>query len=506
MHDKNDPKTLAMTARIVKRSFRQDGATRRQGSCDIASVSALAGILAVCFMTPVSGQGIPPATLSQRASPQFPVVSGAARDQALQRLAQAKKTATTVTIPNPHASSHKAQTRTVLATLKKQMDAGTLERTQMLAGRPMAATAATAWSGLTSPGGGNSGQPNWNTATRSGPSMIATPAGTNNSGRLNWNVGSGQGSPKSPASTDSLPLRASTSVMSQQSLQSSFTGQNAPLTSTTVSAPSALPHGNPTIRPPQVQAIQTPCQQQKFGIFTINGAAPKAVIFTTDQNYNLYTIKGCNFGSQQGELVLIGHFKSFKIPLIIVDWTDGGVIAAMDPTLTGEDDEDNVTFILSRADGTRLEIDGNSFYAARASISLPAIPQAWATLGVVKDVSGNIAGAEYLDYEPSVEVLRQSSDRFSGGQDYYDLSHINPHFSIDGMQFSPLDQPPDPACYPDGGGTLYVDGRSSAQWDGDNIRVFLGGMTCHSHGDEASSGYMFSVQVTGPRGVDFTQQ
>ncbi len=59
-----------------------------------------------------------------------------------------------------------------------------------------------------------------------------------------------------------------------------------------------------------------------------------------------------------------------------------------------------------------------------------------------------------------------------------------------------------------GTNTIYVDGTPSAQWDGDGVRVNLGGITCHSphYGDGAPDAYMLQIQVTGPRGVDPTQQ
>ncbi len=278
--------------------------------------------------------------------------------------------------------------------------------------------------------------------------------------------------------------------------------------SSTMIAPSTLPPG-PLKNPPQVQALPAPCQQGKVALFTINGAAPQAIVFTPDQQYNLYTLKGCHFGSQQGQLFIIGNFKGNKLPLNIVYWADGQIIASMDPNLTGEPDESNkVKFFLACTDGQQVEIDGTSFYAARESITMAKIPQTWATLGVVKDVSGAPLEPYYQtggNYS-SATVERASSDRFSGGQDYYDLSHVNSQFSVDSMLLGYVTaQSGCPAN--NGTNTIYVDGVTSAQWDGNGIRVGLGGITCHnaSTGDYAFSYYTLQVQATGPRGVDPTQ-
>jgi hypothetical protein len=286
-------------------------------------------------------------------------------------------------------------------------------------------------------------------------------------------------------------------------------GVSAPLTATSAVAPSTLRHGDPNAKlPGSPLAHVLPCQQSKMGVYTVNGAEPAAMVFTPDPQYDLYTFQGCHFGSSPGQLTLIGHFKGYKVALTVVDWTDTSIIAAMDPGVTGEPDENGVvTLIMSRADGQRLQFDGNSFYAVRASGVVKAIPQAWATLGVVRDVSHSTVTPNYMlgsDYE-SVLVQRQSGDRFNGGQDYYDLTRVNPQFSVDSMLlYSQV-----PLCNSvSGGSTRYIDGTTTAQWDAlGNILVMLGGTTCHyTNGvDEAFETYNLVLNVTGPRGVDPTQ-
>ena len=188
--------------------------------------------------------------------------------------------------------------------------------------------------------------------------------------------------------------------------------------------------------------------------------------------------------------------------------------------MTGELDETgNVSVVLYRADGQQLQLDGNSFYAVRDSFTMRIVPQPWVTLGVVKDVSGQSTTPTYqtaLTNVPpdSVYVDRVSVDRIGNGQDYYDLSGVNPQFSVDSLQLytalAPCGQ------YTNGDSTtLYIDGYTSAQWDGNNIRVNLGGSTCHHNAaliqgggsdDEAEIFYALDINVTGPRGVDPTQK
>ncbi len=242
-----------------------------------------------------------------------------------------------------------------------------------------------------------------------------------------------------------------------------------------------------------------------MGVYTMNGAAPAAMVFTPNQQYDLYTFEGCGFGASPGQLTLIGHFKTFKLALIVVDWTDTSIIAALDTSVAGEPDENgNVSLILSRADGQRLQFNGNSFYAARASVTLQSIPQTWATLGPVRDAGNLPVTPGYLqgpDYA-SVTVIRSSVNRFSGGQDYYDLSHLNPQFSADSFLLYAL-----PAgCTTYGNVTQYIDGYTTGQWDSQgNILIKLGGTTCHTAGnsnDDAEENYNFALTVTGPRDVD----
>jgi hypothetical protein len=440
----------------------------------------------------------PPSSTVQPAPSRPQVAPQLSATQTLQKLLQAPKT-TGPKIQNPRANTRVAAQSNILASLKMQMNAATAERTQMTAS---GSSPSIAGSGLGRGKNSSANTDSW--YGQSGSSTASAGSGQGQGKNSSANTGSGAGQAGSSTASAGSGLGQG----KNSTRNASGSAENAPSPKVTAST---LPPASPTNRPQvqQNQAILLPCQQGKTTIFSINGAAPQAIVFTPDQEYNLYTIQGCNFGVQRGQLSLVGHFKNFTIPLTVVDWTDKGIIAGMDPNLSGELDQNkDVTFFLTRADGQRAEIDGTSFYAVRQSITLPTIPQAWVTLGTVRDVSGAALQAYYRTGptdNSSGTAARLSTNRFSGGQDYFDFSRLNSQFSLDSMQLQYVTA--ETECPSGGGQTDYIDGTTTAQWDGDGIRVFLGGITCHfpSTGDQAFSVYTLQVQVTGPRGVDPTQ-
>ncbi len=279
--------------------------------------------------------------------------------------------------------------------------------------------------------------------------------------------------------------------------------------SSKVVAPEVIPHGSASSRTPQVQAIPETCLQGKISVSTINGLAPRGIVFASEVGgaggvVVQYSFLGCNFGSQPGQLSLVGPFKRSKIPFNIANWTDQRITAALDLSVSGEPDQNNnVTFVLTRADGQRLELDGNGFYARRTSITLSAVPQGWVTLATIRDASGAVLTPEYQTATPttsSATVGRYSANSFGAGQDVFDLSHINSQFTIDSMQL--LKVSGQSVCITSE--VAYVAGAISAQWDGENIRVTSEGTTCQGTtiGAAAFSLYTLQVQVTGPAGLD----
>ncbi len=255
--------------------------------------------------------------------------------------------------------------------------------------------------------------------------------------------------------------------------------------------------------PNDPKATQNDCALGKTVLTTIDGTIEGAT-FTPDPQYNLYTIKGCNFGTQQGQLHLYGHFRAGQLALIVNSWSQDSIVSALDTNLRGESDQDDVHLVLIPAGGAQIDRGGQKFYAARETVTLQAIPQAWVNFGQVIDAGRAVVQPVYSVNAPSAVVTRTSGDRFSGGQDYFNFSRLKPGFTTDSFQLTYFPPP----CTDDNT-TYYNDGTFQPQWDGDNIRVILGAATCHVGAvgnipgyDWAQSSYILAVQVSGPRGVD----
>ena len=150
----------------------------------------------------------------------------------------------------------------------------------------------------------------------------------------------------------------------------------------------------PTAKPPLVGGPPKPaagiaqmpamiCLPGAPGIRSVN-QKKTGVVFTPDPHYNLYTITGCNFGSSPGKIYLQGGANAFsahngKLALIPVDparaWNDRAIVAKLDPSITGEMDQDNISLVVETSAG-RAQADGFSFYALRGpGFSLKQIPR-----------------------------------------------------------------------------------------------------------------------------------
>ncbi len=254
-----------------------------------------------------------------------------------------------------------------------------------------------------------------------------------------------------------------------------------------------------------------PCAMRSTTIGTVNGQV-KGTIFTPDPTYNLYTIKGCNFGDSQGQGHLNGPFAHGQVQLQIEFWTDTQIVAKVDPMISGEQDHDNVILVIAPSSGPQAQALGFKFYAAREEVELVQIPQSAITLATVSDNKWRDITPEYVtpsDRFPgaSARVSRSDGDSsFGAGLDYYDFSGLAPGFTTSNMQLQ-YSVWTASSCY--SGGTLYEDKNFNVAWDGDNIRLNFGYFHCHAPsvglvgGEEiAFSQYGLSVWVIGPRGID----
>jgi hypothetical protein len=258
------------------------------------------------------------------------------------------------------------------------------------------------------------------------------------------------------------------------------------------------------------------CQHPSIG--SVNGKAT-GVVFTPDPQFNLYTIKGCMFGDTQGQAHLYGAFAAGQAGLQIEFWSDTQIVAKVDPQVTGELDQDNVTLVLAPSGAPQLQKPGFKFYALRESTLLTRIPMSTVALAQVTDTGGHPVNFGPQDNSKflspttggqqsagmSAEVSRAATYVFNGGQDLFDFSKMKPGFTTENMQLKYWVLPN--TC----GDNYQIQGTWNAEWAGDNIRVSWQMQHCHEASsavfgvgsmDYSLSDYGLSVWVNGPRGVN----
>jgi hypothetical protein len=257
------------------------------------------------------------------------------------------------------------------------------------------------------------------------------------------------------------------------------------------------------------------------GIRAVNSQS-KGVVFTPIQDYNAYTITGCLFGTQPGQAFLIGKFRAQQINLQIQDWTDSEIDARVDPNVSGELDQDNVSLVIAPANTPQMKAPGFKFMAARSdpAVLLPSIPSSWAKL---QPVSVTLPPHFYPQTVPvtysspanvpeatgdSAFVSRYFGQKFPTGADNYDFSQLAPGWTTDSMQLVTYDDDPCPwvVTYKENFGNAF------GEWIGDNIRVFWSDTSCSgflpyplwplNYSNRTGSYYALNVWVRGPRCTD----
>jgi hypothetical protein len=273
-------------------------------------------------------------------------------------------------------------------------------------------------------------------------------------------------------------------------------------------------------------------------ISTISGMP--TTVFSPSELFNPYTIKGCGFGNGLGKAYLTGPFYGGKVQLIVQGtggnqraparalWTDTAIVVKVDPNVTGEMDQENVTLVIEPAGGgAPIQKSGNQFLAGREDVTLQTIPQTAVQFynGIITGAGGKKTGPltpsgsttttlsvttpELLYFTPSqspaglsAEVFRGGTTSFfSPGSDLFDMSGLARGFLAESFQ---LHQAADPTgCDKGTGGS---EGSWNATWSGTNIRVGWKEFQCHlpwmGGGPDVWSEYSLSVTVKGPRGID----
>jgi hypothetical protein len=276
-------------------------------------------------------------------------------------------------------------------------------------------------------------------------------------------------------------------------------------------------------------AVQ-PCQPT---INTISGFP--TVVFSPSPLFNPYTIKGCGFGYQMGNVYLTGPFNAGKIKLQVqtfggnqrtparASWTDTSIIVNVDPQLSGEVLQQNVTLVIEPVGGSPIQKAGNKFLPAYEDVNLQTIPQSavkFSQQGSVSASKGSVVlnpalslvTTPLLYFSPAQVPKGMTAEVFRGGTgtsffpvatDYYDFSGLAQGFWVVSMQ---LHQEADPTgCAPDTAGS---EGSWNAQWESSgNIRVSWKEWRCHlafmaPNDPDVWSDYALSVMVKGPRGID----
>jgi len=420
-----------------------------------ASLLLLLSVSSVCAgPAPQVLKGSKPNSMPATGQQQMKLTPQQLREQISKMAAQGKIT-NGPKVPNLRGAG-RGTNSILIGLLRAQKQAGDSERTEILAGARMA------------PKGAGAGR------------APLTPAHTM--------------SDPVPAGSAGTPIGAPTSIGSRGAATGAMR-----LPSTTV-----VPQ-EPSAPAPQSMAVAV-CQHPSIG--SVNKRA-NGVVFTPDPQFNLYTIKGCMFGDAQGQAHLYGPFAAGHVALQIEFWSDSQIVAKVDPQVSGELDQDNVTLVLAPSGAPQMQRPGFKFYAARETTLLATIPASAAKLEQVADAQGQPPSSNYLSPATptfpgmSAEVSRADAYAFSGGRDYFEFQKMKPGFTTTAAQFNYW-------VLPNGCGSNYqIKGIWEIEWVQDEvIGVRWQQQHCQNapapHGGTITfsvSHYALNVWVAGPRGV-----
>ena len=256
-------------------------------------------------------------------------------------------------------------------------------------------------------------------------------------------------------------------------------------------------------------------------IITVAGM-PAPAVFTPITAFDLYTVTGCSFGNLGPDAkAYIYKGGGFREDFQIQEWHDNWLKISLDPKISGVLDQDEVTLVIQRADGTQVSKGSFKFHAVRAVVPLQLIPSRWATLVTwTQDnktfspdysspalIQGKAAGpsayvARYRQgekFDPNAQAPNQQYDT-------YDFSGLAPGWVGKSAQLKTYDtECPFVVTYR---GNF---GNWRTQWDGNSLRVYLGDQTCswvnpalptYFGTNWTGSFYKLTVSAYGPRCTD----
>lgn len=289
---------------------------------------------------------------------------------------------------------------------------------------------------------------------------------------------------------------------------------NPPLSGTSASRFATLPAGSGNI-------ALTCAANPTMRILKVAGM-PAPAVFTPIVAFDLYTVTGCSFGSAGPDAkAYLYKGGTFREDFQVQEWHDNWLKISLDPKISGVLDQDEVTLVIQRADGTQVSKGGFKFHAVRSVVPLQLIPSRWANLVTWSQanktfspeysspalIDGKAAGpsayvSRYIDgekFDPNVQPASQQYDS-------YDFSGLAPGWIGKSAQLKTY-------------GTwcpLVVTYRADfgtwrTQWEGNTLRVYLADETCTwfnpafppDHGDNwTGSYYKLTVSAYGPRCTD----
>jgi hypothetical protein len=400
-------------------------------------------------------------------------------------------------VPNPVAIQIETSMLAALASQRQAVDSEVIS--QMKLGiRPAAVPASTSPQTMASHGGpvlGSSTSANRTPTTTTLRSGSGSSAPTLSSGAANP-TGSGSVS-TAGGGTINPPLTGSTNSK-LGSLPANATGNLVLACST-----------NPTMR-----------------ILNVAGT-PASAVFTPIAAYDLYTVTGCSFGSPGPDAkAYIYKGGTFRENFQIQEWHDNWLKLSLDSKISGVLDQDDVTLVIQRADGTQANKSGFRFRAVRSLVPLPLIPSRWVHL-VTWSKDHKTFSPEY------------SSPAIIDGKAAGPSAYVSRY--VDGEKFDPSTQPPDQQydsydlsalaagwvgksaqlqTFPLTCGTIYQPiiktydqkfGTWRTEWSGSTLHVYLADESCSgfdaafplvNYQNLTGSYYRVTVVAYGPRCTD----
>jgi hypothetical protein len=179
-----------------------------------------------------------------------------------------------------------------------------------------------------------------------------------------------------PAGQKGTPAGPSQTMSAAGGSRTGVPATAPPPTSAIAANKGSSPAANPAVSHAQAPSLILACANDStMRIVTVSGQAGPAT-FTSDPQYNFYTITGCSFGDPgPNAKAWIYYTDQFHQNFQIQEWNDNGIKLNLNPNLKGLLDRDNLTLVVQRTDGHQVTKSGFKFYAAREVQKLNFFPK-----------------------------------------------------------------------------------------------------------------------------------